>query len=959
MPRTAKQIDFSNSSGGLGKGRHYGFQVVDFLMFWKVSQGVPGQTEEETIYVCAGLGEDGLCNEPTYDVYREDTIGTLAPYLPLDENGISEGFKKVLQERKNGAQWNGYCFENWSGLPLSTYSCHLLKGIPNWGSRARTISYNPSNGNSQAVVAQSSPDTSTSASPAQKTFSDGTKVFYPYISIETASSVTKTFEIYHAVEQESQIRALRKVGYNLTQSSSDSNEFKLIISKQGGDKKAIDIALVDNEIASFSNYHNGKTTREMNQFASDSGLIAKSNQAHLNTLINIDATGEGTMLDPIIGANTNEFILKPFALTSIGFIGGTRPSNSVPFGESSTLYSSRRGPDHHVSETSDGEAAYFSKDECYNSEVPPDEREADCSGCTGKFSKSPVWPPYKEGDTVTIVPCHEMLGTWDHRFRLFGASIAAGPVVSVHFMDTNVDGRQRVSGVGGNKGPKGEKGQKGPKSTEEGPKGEKGPEGVKGAHGHTGSKGEKGDTGFKGPKGEKAVDGADGGLGPIGPIGPIGDDGDQGPKGPAGPEGPIGATGSTGDKGDKGDKGETGEKGDFKGSKGDSGPKGPKGGKGEKGNKGEKGEKGNKGNKGEKGEKGVKGPTGDKGEKGDFKGSKGVKGEKGPKGDTGDKGEKGEKGPTGFTGEKGEKGATGFTGEKGEKGPKGDTGEKGEKGSKGDTGATGAKGEKGVKGDDGEKGEKGPKGDTGATGAKGEKGGKGDDGEKGEKGPKGDDGEKGEKGPKGDDGEKGEKGPKGDDGEKGEKGPKGDDGEKGEKGPKGDTGDDGEKGEKGPKGDTGDKGDDGDTGADGEKGEKGPKGDDGEDGDDGGAGPKGEKGNFGTAGGNALSTTAYASTTYTGPSSGGPGQGKAAFLNTGRSSLTGSSSINSVKYIDVSTHYGGSDNGINNWLDSFDSSNSDKKGSIKMYQVSDPSKFIIFDITSGGVSSLLNSSPIF
>ena len=87
---------------------------------------------------------------------------------------------------------------------------------------------------------------------------------------------------------------------------------------------------------------------------------------------------------------------------------------------------------------------------------------------------SPLWAPYKIGDIITVVPAREMLGSWDRLYTAASPSIVAAPVVVVDLMDSNVDGRQRVSG-GGNKGPKGEKGQKGKK----GPKGDKGQKGPK------------------------------------------------------------------------------------------------------------------------------------------------------------------------------------------------------------------------------------------------------------------------------------------------------------------------------------------------------------------------------------------------------------------------------------------------------------------------------------------------
>ena len=171
-----------------------------------------------------------------------------------------------------------------TGVKISGYSCFLLKGFPAWGSHARTVSFDASSGASQAVVAQSRKIEKTSAVQAFKSFDDGSKAFYPYISIETDSSgVTRTFEIYHSTEQASQVDALRNVGFALSASSSDSNEFKMLLNKQGGVSSDIEIELIENEISMASNWANGKSIKELNEFAEDNKLVAESHQAHLNT----------------------------------------------------------------------------------------------------------------------------------------------------------------------------------------------------------------------------------------------------------------------------------------------------------------------------------------------------------------------------------------------------------------------------------------------------------------------------------------------------------------------------------------------------------------------------------------------------------------------------------------------------------------------------------------------------
>ena len=44
----------------------------------------------------------------------------------------------------------------------------------------------------------------------------------------------------------------------------------------------------------------------------------------------------------------------------------------------------------------------FSKNECYDSSNPIEDRKADCSGCEGRFAESPVWPPYRVDDYINV-----------------------------------------------------------------------------------------------------------------------------------------------------------------------------------------------------------------------------------------------------------------------------------------------------------------------------------------------------------------------------------------------------------------------------------------------------------------------------------------------------------------------------------------------------------------------------
>lgn len=262
------------------------------------------------------------------------------------------------------------------------------------------------------------------------------------------------------------------------------------------------------------------------------------------------------------------------------------------------------------------------------------------------------------------------------------------------------------------------------------------------------------------------------------------------------------------------------------------------------------------------------------------------------------------KGDTGVTGAKGDTGVTGSQGGKGDtgsQGNKGDTGVTGSQGSKGDTGTTGASG---AKGDTGVTGSQGAKGDTGTTGATGAKG---DTGTTGATGAKGDTGATGSQGAKGDTGATGSQGAKGDTGATGSTGAKGDTGATGSQGAKGDTGTTGSQGAKGDTGSTGTTGAKGDTGV---------------------TGAKGDTGNFG---GDSFAFTFSTTTTDT-----DPGNGKLQFNNATYSSVT-------TIYVDLLDTLG---TDITAWLDSLDDVVNSITGVLKLYAISDNTKWVTFKINA-------------
>ena len=137
MAETAKQIDFSQSGNSrISTGGVWSYSVQPFLIFYRYQD-----SKGERTYVSAGVGADGLCNEPTYDVHRELVkAGDEGP--PYPEEYDTEGLIKAITARKTGRQWNTFCQgQGLTSVKISGYSCFLLKGFPAWGSHARTVSF--------------------------------------------------------------------------------------------------------------------------------------------------------------------------------------------------------------------------------------------------------------------------------------------------------------------------------------------------------------------------------------------------------------------------------------------------------------------------------------------------------------------------------------------------------------------------------------------------------------------------------------------------------------------------------------------------------------------------------------------------------------------------------------------------------------------------------------------------
>ena len=533
MPRTAKQIDFSSNKPASEGVRHTGDDITAFKVKHYLAQA--GNK------FFAGLGEEGLCNEPMFDEYRKGAVST---GVKFDGGNRAVKITEAYKKRGQGIQWGAHCVT--AATNLNHYSCYFLLGIPYVDKVADDVGEADDSSKTLRVVAQSDAAYDSSTSPT-KTLSNSRLVNYPYLALERDSSgVRHTYEVYHIVGQAKQIQGLKDLGYRINQNPNDPNEYRMLIDIEGADDPE---ELTTNLSAWFDTYGD-KSPKEKKEIAQDYGVVAKSNEAYLNSSPAQDIS--------IVGNSLAAYLMKTNLVSDIGYVLGSRQVFDGNYGGRT-------------------EAAMFNANECNDSSIPLEDRLPDCGGCDGKFAKSPVWPPYKTDDLINVIACADVLPDWPGVF-----AIAGGPAVACDYMDTNFDARQRV-GASGVKGDKGEKGEKG----EKGQKGDKGFKGEKGDRGFKGEKGDEGEKGFKGQKGEK------------GDEGEKGQKGFEGPGGPGGPAGPVGPKGPQGDVGDPSTE---------------PGPEGPSGDKGEKGDKGDKGQKGKEGPKGEKGEKGPKGEKGQKGE---------------------------------------------------------------------------------------------------------------------------------------------------------------------------------------------------------------------------------------------------------------------------------------------------------------------------------------------------------
>lgn len=343
---------------------------------------------------------------------------------------------------------------------------------------------------------------------------------------------------------------------------------------------------------------------------------------------------------------------------------------------------------------------------------------------------------------------------------------------------------------------------------------------------------------------------------------------------------------------------------------------------------------------GDTGAQGATGVTGGQGIKGDTgnTGSAGAKGDTGSQGAAGNTGVAGAKGDTGSTGSTGAKGDTGSAGAVGATGvgEQGDTGEAGVSDTPGDTGVQGATGANGAAGAKGDTGSAGAKGDTGSQGAVGNTG----VGNTGVAGAKGDTGSAGAAGNTGVAGAKGDTGTHGDTGVAGDTGVSDVPGDTGVQGVKGDTGSTGSTGSTGAKGDTGNTGAAGNTGVTGAVGNTGVQGNTGVAGAVGNTGVQGVAGNTGVQGDTGVrglfggQSFSFQFSTTTADAD--PGAGLLRFNHATYSSVT-------QLFVDLAD---ANATDITAWLDSFDDVTNPITGVLKLFSISDNTKWVLFKVTA-------------
>ena len=358
MPKIAKQIDWGvKSGGGSSKG---GDDILPFVV-----QDYIFKVKDDGWY--AGLGDRGLCNEPMFDSYREGDFLTSGKDDYIDDDGVERlGWNAAAKHRLKGEQWGVWCKDQLASL--NQYSCYFLMGSPFLDDDAYDFEKNEATGEGKKVVAQS---TYKDGKPT-KTLSNSQVVNYPYITIEkNAQGLISTYEVYHTVANEKQIRALQSLGYSLKVNPSDSNEYRALMSVRGGEAPD---ELYQNKGAWFGAYGN-KNLKEKKELAQDMGAVPASSgeEAYISASKVVELVGD-----------YDAFIMKTNLVSDIGY-----------------AYN-----------------ADFSANVCNDSDVDPDDRKADCGGCEGTFAKSPVWPPYKSADLINCIACDDIIPGWPGTFHV-------------------------------------------------------------------------------------------------------------------------------------------------------------------------------------------------------------------------------------------------------------------------------------------------------------------------------------------------------------------------------------------------------------------------------------------------------------------------------------------------------------------------------------------------------------
>ena len=299
--------------------------------------------------------------------------------------------------------------------------CYFLLASPDFG--APNLHIKDEEGETTEHITSRS--ISKSGNP-QRTTSSGL-VNYPYQTIQLeADGEWHTYEVLHETIHAKRIQGFRDLGYQIKQDPNRSYEYKRKIRSTLTD----DIELAKNKGAWDSSYGllNSKQALEL---AGDYSLIAEGHEQ----IYSADVFSEG------VGRKTHS---------------QRKVSKKASGNDWVKVFKNQVLTDWHF-----GDDGQFTKNECYDSLVDPEDRKDDCDDCEGRFASSPVWPPYRVGDLINVIAMTDVIPQLAGAGGVFDACGPDGIIPLDHcLMDTNFDSRQRVPTTSGHKGKKAKKAKK-------------------------------------------------------------------------------------------------------------------------------------------------------------------------------------------------------------------------------------------------------------------------------------------------------------------------------------------------------------------------------------------------------------------------------------------------------------------------------------------------------------------